>query len=230
VVQKINKLRVFLVLVAVFFQVGCKFGGIVSVLGTPTPYEKKIPAEYDLTKRAKQKILIFVNQPAYLDAQSNLRYYLTDAMNEKLRKKIKISSKYLVSYEELAEFRSNRADFSLLSPVDVGSALDADMVLLVVIEDYQLEEVDEAIFQNAFLACQTVLFDAATGEKLWPETEESKSIKVGFEVGSGDKELAVVRLSSGCAFCTVRYLYNCPKGRFRIADDRSGTGWEDWQQ
>lgn len=227
-VQRMNKLRVFLVLVLVFFQAGCKFGGIVSILGTPTPYENKIPAEYDLTRRAKQKIVVFVHQPAYLNAQANLRYYLTDVMNKELRKKIKISSKNLVAYEELSEFRSNRADFSLLSPVDVGSALDADLVLLVVIEDYQLEEVDEVVFQNAFLACQTVLLDTATAEKLWPETEESKSIRVGFEVGSRDKELAVERLSSGCAYCTVRYLYNCPKGKFRIADDRSGTGWEDW--
>ena len=227
-VQRMNKLRVFLVLVAVFFQVGCKFGGIVSILGTPTPYENKIPAEYDLTERAKQKIVVLVHQPAYLNAQANLRYYLTDAINKELSKKIKISSKYLVSYEELAEFRSNRDDFSLLSPVEVGSALNADMVLLVVIEDYQLEEVDEVVFQNAFLACQTVLFDVATTEKLWPGAAEGKSIRVGFEVGSRDKELAVVRLSSGCAFCTVRYLYNCPKGKFRIADDRSTAGWEDW--
>ena len=227
-VQKINKLRIFLVLVVVFFQAGCKFGGIVSVLGTPTPYEKKIPAEYDLTKRAKQRVLVFVNQPAYLNAQANLRYYITDAMNKELRKKIKISSKNLVAYEELSEFRSNQDDFSLLWPVEVGAALDADLVLLVVIEGYQLEEVDEAVFQNAFLTCQTVLLDVATAEKLWPEAAESKSIRVGFEVGSRNRELAVERLSNSCAHCTVRYLYNCPKGKFRIADDRSGIGWEDW--
>lgn len=130
--------------------------------------------------------MVFVHQPAYLNAQANLRYYLTDVMNKELRKKIKISSKNLVAYEELSEFRSNRADFSLLSPVDVGSALDADLVLLVVIEDYQLEEVDEVVFQNAFLACQTVLLDTATASS-GPKPKRAKAS------GSALKSAAAIR-------------------------------------
>ena len=45
--QKMKRLTVFFVLAAVFFCSGC---GIVGLMGTPSQYEKKIPAEYDLAE------------------------------------------------------------------------------------------------------------------------------------------------------------------------------------
>jgi len=224
-----KNLSVFFTLVVVFFQAGCKYGGVVSVLGTPTRHERKIPAEYDLTEHRKQKMLVLVHQPAYLNAQANLRYYLADAMNAELGRKIKIPSECLVPYSELSEFRSNRPDFSLLSPVEVGAALDADMVLLVMIEDYQLEEVVETGFYRGFLGAQTALVEVSAGEKLWPEFTQSKSIRAGFEFEDRGQEAAVRRLAAACAHCTVRCLYDCPKDKFKIADDRSGIGWENWE-
>ena len=208
-----------------FFQGGC---GIIARLGTPTRHERKIPAEYGLARHKGQKILVLVNQPGWLGAQANLRYYLTDAMNKELTKKIKISPTNLVAYGELSEFRSNRPDFSLLSPVEVGTALGADMVLSVMVENYQLSEIAETGYYKGLLDAQVVLRSVATGAKLWPEAVHSKSIKVGFEVEAAGQEVAVKRLANACAYCTVRYLYDCPVDKFRIAEDRSGVGWEDW--
>ena len=222
-----KKLAVFLILVMVFFCSGC---GIVSVLGTPSRHERKIPAEYDLTEHKDQKILVLVNQPAYLDAEVNLRYYLTRDVRENLIKRIKISPEELVGYSELSEFRSNRGDFSLLSPVEVGSALGADMVLLVMVENYRLSEMAETGYHTGFLGAQTILLETATGEKLWPESSKSKSIRVGFEVEKSGQEVAVERLTAACARCIVRYLYDCPKGKFKIADDESNIGWESWRK
>jgi len=219
----------FVFLTAVFFHSGCKLGAVVGLMGSPTNYEKKVPAEYDLTQRKKQKILVLVDQPAYLNAQVNLRYYLTKAMSKNLTDRVRISPEYLVSYSELSEFRSNQPNFSLLLPTEVGKALGADMVLLVVIEDYQLQKLPEEGYYKGFLGVQSILFDVATGEKLWPLSEEGKSIKVGFEVESGGQETAVYRLVSACAYCNVRYLYNCPKKEFKIADDRNVAGWKDWK-
>jgi len=209
---------------AVFFYSGC---GIVGLLGTPSQYEKKIPAEYDLTKQKDQKILVLVEQPGWLSTQTNLRYYLTKAIGENLIAKVKIPPEYIISYDELSEFRSNKDDFSLLSPVAVGKALGADIVLLVMIEDYQLNEVAETGYYNGFLGTQSVLFETATGGKLWPESAEGKSIKVGFEVGEKGREAAVSRLVTACAYCTTRYFYNCPKYKFKIFDERREPGWEE---
>jgi hypothetical protein len=225
--QKMKKLTVFFVLAAVFFCSGC---GIVGLLGTPSQYEKKIPAEYNLAKQKGKKILAFVEQPGWLDAQTNLRYYLTEAIRESLIAKVKVPPEYIISYNELSEFRSNKGDFSLLSPVAVGKALGADIVLFVMIEDYQLGEVAETTdYYSGLLGAQTALFETANGGKLWPESAEGKSIKVSFEAEHG-QETAVKRLASACAHCITRYFYNCTKDKFKIFDERSNAGWEEWKK
>jgi hypothetical protein len=215
----------FTFLATLLFHSGC---GIVGVAGTPGSHEKKIPAEYDLTKHRDRKILVLVNQPIWLNAKVNLRYYLTDAINKNLARKVKIPSGNLVAYNELSEFRSNQPNFSLFPPPKAGRALDADVVLLVIIDDYQLHKIAETDYYKGSLNTQTILLDTATGEKLWPKSVKSKSIKVGFEVEERGRELAVKRLVRACAYCTVRYLYNCPKDKFKIFDDKSDVGWESW--
>jgi len=227
-VKRMKKLTVFFVVAAVLFYSGC---GIVGLMGTPSQYEKKIPAEYDLTKQKDQKILVLVEQPGWLSTQTNLRYYLTKAISEKLmaKAKVKVPGEYIISYNELSEFRSNKGDFSLLSPVAVGRALGADIVLLVMIEDYQLNEVAETGYYSGFLGAQTVLFETATGGKLWPESAKGKSIRVGFEAEQ-EQEAAVDRLVDACTHCTTRYFYNCPKDKFKVFDDRSNVGWEEWKK
>ena len=217
-----KKLTVFFVLAAVFFYNGC---GVVGLMGTPSPYEKKVPAEYDLTKQKGRKVLVLVEQPGWLSAQANLRYYLTEAIRENLIAKVKVPPKYILSYNELSEFRSNKGDFSSLSPAEVGKALGADIVLLVMIEDYQVGEVAGSGYYNGFLSAQAAIFEAS-GEKVWPESAENKSIKVSFETGEKGQEAAVKSLVNACAHCTSRYFYNCPKYKFKIFDEKRDIGWE----
>ncbi len=214
----------FAFLTVVFFHSGCR---IVGIVGTPRSHEKKITAEYDLSAHRKQRVLVLVNQPAWLDAGVDLRYYITEAINTNLVRKVKIPSCNLVTYNKLFEFRSNQRNFSLLSPAKVGTALEADVVLLVMIEDYQLHEMAETGYYKGLLNTRTILLDAATAEKLWPKSAESKSIKVGFEVGERGRESALKRLVRACAYCTVRYLYDCPRNKFKIFDDKSDIGWGD---
>ncbi|UCF43342.1 MAG: hypothetical protein JSV99_12380 [Planctomycetota bacterium] len=223
-----RKLTVLLTLVMLFPHSGCTFARLVGLVATPTEHEKKIPAEYDLTKRKGQKMLVLVHEPGWLGAQVNLRYYLTEAINENLQRKVRTEPEYLTGYDELSEFRSNHGNFSLLSAVEVGAALDASMVLLVVVEDYQLTKMGETDYYKGFLAARTVLLDVGSGEKLWPKSGESKTVRVGFEIESGGQAAAVRRLAADCAYCTVRYFYDCPKRRFKIADDRSDAAWDGW--
>jgi len=229
-IAKWESLFTFTFLATVLFHSGCSLTRTVSTLSTPRSHEKKIPAEYNLTRHRDRKILILVNQPPYLNAQANLRFYLTEEINKNLIKKVKIPPEYLVGYDELSEFRSNQSNFSLLSPAEVGKALDANMVLLVMLEDYQLHELGGTDYYKGFMSAQMVLFDTASGEKLWPEAAESKSIKVGFEVEPRGRKVAVKRLAAACAYCTTRYLYDCPRDKFKIFDDRSNVDWQDWDK
>jgi hypothetical protein len=218
-VQKIEKLTVFFALAGFFFYNGC---GIVGLMGTPSQYEKKIPAEYDLTKQKGRKVLVLVEQPSWLSSRVNLRYYLTGAIRESLIAMVKVPSKYILSYNELSKFRSNKSDFSSLSPAEVGEALGADIILLVTIEDYQVSEVAGSGYYNGSLSAQAAVYDAS-GEKVW----EGSSVEVGFDTGERGQEEAVKRLVNACAHCITRYLYNCPEYKFRIFDEGSKADWEE---
>lgn len=225
-----KKMKFFFTLFAAILFAGCESAGIVSVLGTPAHHEKKIAAEYNLSQHNDQKILVLVKQHGWIDADVNLRYYLTKAISKNLTEKAEIKPENFVNYSELSEFRSNKSDFSFLSPVEVGKALDADIVLLAVIDDYQLRQLSETNCYEGFLATQVVLIDTATAEQLWPESMKSKSIKVGFEADDRGPNVAAQRLVAACAYCTIRYLYNCRKSRFSISEDRTGIGWEQWNK
>lgn len=223
--HKIERLTVLCVFVGIFFCGGCGFIGLV---GSEGPYEKKIPAEYDLTKQGNRKILVLVEQPNWLSAQANFCYYLTEAVRASLAAsgKTKISPNYILSYKELSDFRSNRSDFSSLSSTEVGKALGADIVLLVMIEEYQVGEVAGSGYYSGVLKVQASLIETANGRKIWPEYADSKSVKVSFEAENG-QETAERRLANACAHCITRYFYNCTKEKFKVFDEGGNTEWEE---
>lgn len=225
-VYKMKKLIATAVLVMTLYHSGCKLAGLI---GTESQYEKKIPAEYNLYKVKDKKILVLVEQPGWLDVQANLRYYLTKAINKSLEVKVKIKPESIISYDELSEFRSQRGDISLLSPTETGKGLGADLVLMVMIEDCKLSDLAATDYYDGAISIKSALFDTATGLKVWPSEERGKSVKVGFETGEKGLEGAVDRLANGCAYCTTRYFYDCPRYKFKIFDERSGSGWSDWE-
>ena len=218
---------VFIVLAGMFFG-GCSGAGLVGVMGSPTRHEKKFPAEYELTLDKGQKMLVFVEQPAWLNINVNLRYHLTEAINKAFLKRVKLKEKNLVSYSDFLKFRTSEPDFASLSPVEVGNALGVEKILYVEVEDYSLKKTHETKYYKGSLRSRAVVLDVSKGEKVWPLDDASKIIKVGFEVEERGLQAAINRLSAACAHCTTRYLYDCPMDGFKIADDRSRSGWENW--
>jgi len=77
------------------FVSGC---GMVSVMGTPTPHEIKVPPEYDLTAAKDKKVMVVVEQPLWLNTADNLRSYVTEAVNQNLANKAKLLPENLYAY------------------------------------------------------------------------------------------------------------------------------------
>jgi len=214
------------VLFLILFQAGCQLIGLPAVLGTPTSSEAKNAAEFNLAKQEGQKILVLVEQPAYLNAYPGLRFFLTDMIIKTLQQRAKIAPELFTDYDTLSSFRSDTPDFSLLAPEQVGSALGADLVLLVVVADYRFSEVDDTGFSNGMLDVQASLIKVATGEKLWPAVEQAKLVQVGFESQRHSPDTAAVQLAAAAAHCVTRYLYDCPKNQFKISEEKTDVGWE----
>lgn len=212
---------------AVLFCSGC---AIVSLLGTPTRREQKVQAEYAFGEQTGRKTLVLVEQPGWVSSEVNLRYHLTKRMNKELVKKVKIRPEHLVGYDKLSDLRSNRADFSRLSPIEVGSALGADMVLLLMVERHELGAVGGSRYYTGFLELESALHEVVSGQRLWPQSGQSKSIKVGFDAGVKGRAAALKRLMQAAAHCTARYFYDCPVDQFKISDDKSDISWEGWKK
>ena len=211
--------------VAILAQSGC---GVVALVTTPTQYEKKIAAEYNLIKEKDAKVLVLVKEPSWVGAGANLRYYLTGELNKSLVKKVKIAAENVVRYQVLADLRAKQEDFAALWPEELGRAFKADYVLLVRIGSFVLTEIDEMGLYRGSLNAQAVLVDTATGKKVWPSVEDSKIIMVGYEAEKGDRTHAITKLAAAAAHCTTRYFYDCPKDKFKIREDMSYISREKW--
>ncbi|MHC4636884.1 MAG: hypothetical protein ACYTBP_03300 [Planctomycetota bacterium] len=207
---------------------GCHLAG---VLASPTVHEMKIPAEYDLTKDTDQKILVLVKQPGWVNASTNLRYYITEAMNYSLTENVKIPSENLVDYEKLSQVRSEKPELFMRGAAEAGKGMNVDKVLLIVVEDFQLRQAAGLDYYKGSLNTQAFLFDCATDQRIWPTRPKlSKPVRVGFEVGKGDAEAVVKRLATSLAYCTTRYFYDCRKDNFKIGDDRTEAAWNKWDK
>jgi len=204
-------------------QAGCQ---IITVLSTPTSAETKIEAEYNLAAQKNIKILVLVDQPPYLDCHPNLRYFLSDTVSKLFHVQAKIPDANFIPYDALAEFRSNTPDFTLMAPDKIGSALGADYVLWIAVSKCMISQISNSGYISGELVVEAQLFKVAGGKKVWPAVEQAKILRVGFESERRDYDTAAVRLAAAAAHCVTRYLYNCPKNQFKIADDTTNTGWE----
>ncbi len=206
-------------------QTGCH-PGIIAVLGTPTRAEAKNPAEYNLTAEKGKKILILVDQPSSLNAQTNMRFLLTDTTANMLKQLAKVPPEALIDYDKLADFRANTPDFSLLALEKIGAALGADLVLLITVNDFTVSDVSKSGYANGSMIVAAELISTATGQRLWPQVEQARIVRVGFESERLGPDAAAVRLAVAAAHCVTRYLYNCPQNQFKISDEITGSGWE----
>jgi hypothetical protein len=204
---------------------GCS-PGIITVLSTPTSAETKIDPEYNLAAEKDKKILILVDQPSSLNCHPNLRYFLTDSAIKTFEMKAKLPEEVFITYDALAEFRSNTTDFSLMTPGQIGSSLGADFVLLIVVNNCKLIPIGDTGFINGTLDAQGQLFKVQGDVKVWPTAEQAKTVRVGFESEKRGPDAAALRLAVAGAHCITRYLYNCPKPLFKISDETKDVGWE----
>lgn len=206
------------------FYAGCN-PAIVGVIGTPTSSEAGASAEYDLSKDKDQKILVFVDQPTYLSAYPNLRFYITDVIGKLLQEKAKIKQSLFINYQSLDDLRAATPDFYTLSPTQIGEKLGADLVLVVTVTDCKVRDLPEGGYVTGSLDAYAMLYRVSSGEKLWPTTENSRLVQVGFESERRGRDAAVVRLAAAASHCVTRYLYNCPKAGFKVSDERTASGW-----
>jgi hypothetical protein len=217
-----RKAEVFVTIAVLLFSCGC---GTVPLLTTPTRHEKKVPAEYNLAAQKDKKVMVVVYSPAWVTAPASIVSKLTDDLEMNLTEQLKLECDNLILYENLKP----KSCMSVPPGPWLGKDFGADLVLYAELHEFNLEKVTETDYYKGQLEGKAALFEAGSEHRLWPQSEPGKVIRIAFDVEQGDYDKAIDRLSRAFAHCTTRYLYDCPVAKFKIFEDKSGTGWENWR-
>ena len=105
-----------LAVLLLIFCTGC----ILAHLTTERPSEKIIEAEFDLAAAQPAKVLIYVVQPAWIRAYSDLRRYLTKSIELTLYDKVALVENSVITYDQLSEFRAKSQGQPKLSPFETA--------------------------------------------------------------------------------------------------------------
>lgn len=209
------------------FCVFCAGCGIVSVLGSETPSEKRIDAEFSLKEHKGQKVLVFVDHTRASNASYVFQSQLELALNSYMVKKVRVPMKSMISSVVLDALKDLKTDFDSLSPVKIGSYAGADLVLYVLIEDYSLYQIPSRNYYTGSVATRSLLFDVSSGEIVWPASDSGRVIRAKVEMETGGSEIVVNRLTTALGHSITRYFYDCPQNKFRTMDEveQIDQGW-----
>ena len=217
------------ILVVSFTSFGCK--NLIGVLGSPTNYEKKIPAEYNLPKQGKdRKILVVVDRAPASGPNKRVMPLLAAMVENFLVKKAKINKKNILPYEKVDPLSNISGDVLAADPVKMGSDAGADVVLYVLIESYNIRMIDKRGYYTATMITRSMLFDVASREILWTKDGDGKRVAVKVNIETQGQDRTVERINMTTSHCITRYLYNSPKRLFKTADElRSHDELINWE-
>jgi hypothetical protein len=208
--------------------IGC---GAAGVLLTPNFHEQKMPAEYKLAMQTKKGLLVFVDGAAGVTRSRDVIPDLTEVTKELLVQRAKVNRKHITSDQKLESLRARRDNLSAMSPVLIGKESGSGLVLYILIEDYDLNQIDKKRgYYDGLLVTRSLIFDVASGNVLWPANGQGKRTISKFALETKGKEIAKDRLALTAAHCITRYLYDCPKPKFKASDEfvmyKEITTWE----
>lgn len=201
---------------------------MVPIMSSPTRSEKKIPAGYDLPAQKDKKIAVLIEAAAWSQVPQDMSKKLADAIRLKLTSDLGIKAKQLIDQKKVDRALSEKTT-AFTKPVEIGKIVGADLVLYVQLEESTIVRIPETEYFKGLFSGRAAMFNCALDALVWPGAAGGKAVAVGYEVEQRSYDAAEMRLIRAFAHCTTRYLYNCPVPRFKVNDDKAGTGWQHWQ-
>lgn len=103
-------------------------------------------------------------------ADQAIKRYLTGKINEKLlARKVAADA---VPYDDLLGYATAHPNYNRMSLLEIGRAMDADIVMQVVVKEFTLRDTDTEMLWRGHLVTQVRLFDIHEMRRIFPtETE-----------------------------------------------------------
>jgi hypothetical protein len=197
---------------------GC---GLPAALSNPTPYEQKVPAEYDIAKAAQGRVAVLVQ-----GGTASSRQLLTEALLRELQKDTDLRAKDLVPASTMEALRKDESRYLAMSQAQVGEAVGAGTVLVVKIVNYGLYPLALGSYYDGSIKVSATLMDVKTGLLLWPQNGLGREVSMNFEGEHGSTEAVTAKLVAAAAHGVVRYLYDCPKAYYHAEGELRTSEWE----
>jgi hypothetical protein len=214
-----------LIMALLLFCSGCNVLGLIA---SPTPHEKKVPAELDLKRYEDKKILVFVDSHAKMRSAVNIKALLSTSLQLYIEQKVRLKADDFVPVEMLDYLKGQRTDFKRLSPSKIGSLLSADLVLYVLVDDYKLNAMSNTGYYTGNLSVRSMMFDAGSGQLLWPSTKAGRASKSSIDLSAMGQSEVNQKLVKSVVHGIVRCFYDCPKNEYRPSNEVSDYGRRDW--
>ena len=211
-VRSISQITTVIMLLCVVFAAsGCN---IIGFLLTSGPFEKKIPAAYDLKEQQDRKVLVWVECPRSANADFDVQEKLITGF------KLYLVEKSGFDAENIIMGSLGDSKTLLLDPKKIARSQGAGYLLLVQVDKYEADFLQIRDYYAGELITRAVLFDVDSGETLWPSQPEGKMIHIAYEMETEGRDALVSRLTSATAHCVSRNLYPCEKLKFKTAGER----------
>ena len=213
------------ILIAALLATGVLYGGcnVMGFIASPSYSEQSIPAEYKLRSTQKKKLLVFVDRAKSSNVSFSVAPALSEMVEVFLQKKVRISSKNIISSKGLSAF-SRLADLEKLSPAEIGKKFGAGLVLYILIEDHNLYKTPSGGYYSGSLVTRSVLLDVDSDAVVWPVSGEGRVARTGFKLEISGREAAAERLNVAMAHCITRCFYNCSRRAYKISDEQTAYG------
>ena len=152
---------------------GCE---MMSVLGTPSAFEKKIPPQYDLQAQQDRKILLWVECPRSSDVDYDVQEKLIATFQIYLTERAEILPENVVLHQP-----ASKEGFAQ-DPMKIAQALGTGYVLLVQVDDYEMVPLNVRNYYSGQMLSHAVLLDTDLGMSVWPRTAKAKVVHVGVDL------------------------------------------------
>lgn len=203
---------------------GCNVGG---VLGEPTSSEKKIPAEYDISKHKDSRVLILIDEARSSGATYKDSLELAETLEAYLIDKTKLKGEQIILQDDSKLSNITEYEFSKMPVADVANTANADIVIYVGLLRFEMYQAGMKDYYSGSMAARAMIFDSA-GQRLWPVSMDGKPVHVAVELETKGRALAMARMTTAAAHCIVRYLHNCPKDQFDIREEQKEYEMYSW--
>lgn len=195
---------------AVFVLGGCN---IVGFLASPGPFEKKIPAQYDLQDQQDRKILLLVECPRSSGVDYDVKKDLVTGFEGYLLTQMHIDPENVILAPSALDKTASQ------DPVEMARELGAGYVLLVQVDTYQLAPLNNSKYFTGRMISRAILMDADLKTTVWPKEQSGKVVHITVHLETEGRDVALSRLVSGTTHCVLRYLYPCEKLKYKISDE-----------